>query len=126
MRKTLFIVSVFLVAVFAGLFLSGGSPKSRETFAQKSVGAPVSGTGMGPYDGLSVGGVASGWMNNETVPNGSSPLSSGSPQLNLANNNVSPSCCPSSISTDRGCMCLSDDDKHLFASRGGNRGMGVI
>ena len=126
MRKTLFILGVFLVAVFAGLFLSGGSPKSRETFAQASVGAPVSGTGMGPYDGMSVAGVSSGWMGNETVPNGSSPVSSDSAQLSLSDNKVSPSCCPSSISTDRGCMCLSDNDKHLFASRGGNRALGSV
>ena len=121
MHKTLFILAVFLVAVFVGLFLNSGSPKSRETFAQKPVGAPVSGTGMGPYDGLAVPGVSSGWMATEEGPNGSAPVDSVSPTMLLANNKTSPSCCPSSISTDTGCMCLTEENKSLFASRGGNR-----
>ena len=123
MQKTLFVLVAFIAAVLAGLFASMSSmaPKAKEGFMNKPEGAPVSGSGMGPYDGVSVAGVASGWMVNENVPTGASPINTSNPSMLLGNNTSSPSCCPSSISTDRGCMCLGDADKMLFASRGGNR-----
>jgi len=123
MHKTTFVLVAFIAAVLAGLFVSMSStaPKAKEDFMNQSEGAPLSGTGMGPYDGVSVPGVAAGWMATETAPTGASPLNSVSPSMLLLNNSSSPSCCPSSISTDKGCMCLGDNDKRLFASRGGNR-----
>lgn len=98
------------------------SPKARETFMQKEIGAPSGGTSMGPYDSMSQPG-ASGWLPNEKVPNGSAPIgSSEEPRLMfLSQPNVSPSCCPSAFNTDQGCVCLSDSDKELMSTRGGNR-----
>lgn len=123
MQKTLFVLVVFVAAVLGGLFVSMSStaPKAKEDFMNQSEGAPVSGSGMGPYDGVSLPGVAAGWMATESAPTGASPLNDVSPSMLLTSNSSSPSCCPSSISTDRGCMCLGDGDKKLFASRGGNR-----
>lgn len=121
MHKTTFVLAVFVVAVLVGIFMSMSSsgPRAKEGFLNKSVASPVSGTGMGPYDGVSLPGVAAGWM--ATEPNGPAPVDSSPPSMLLANNPSSPSCCPSSISTDKGCLCLSDSDKSSFASRGGNR-----
>ena len=121
----MFVLAVFVAAILAGLFLSMSSsaPKAKEGFMNKPEGAPVSGTGMGPYDGVSLPGVAAGWMANENAPAGASPVNGGSTTMLLANNQTSPSCCPSSISTDTGCVCLGDADKSLFASRGGNRAL---
>jgi len=127
MKKTLFVLVVFVAAVLAGLFLSNNAlSPARENFAQKSVGAPVSGTGMGPYDGVSLPGVAAGWMANDGESSGASPVDDAPPAMNLSENPSSPACCPSTMTTDKGCLCLNDSDKALFASRGGNRGMGNV
>jgi hypothetical protein len=123
MHKTTFILAVFVVAILVGLFasMSSTAPKAKEGFMNKSENAPVGGSGMGPYDGVSLPGVAAGWMATENVPTGASPVDTSAPSMLLSNNRSSPSCCPSSISTDAGCLCLGDADKSLFASRGGNR-----
>lgn len=38
----------------------------------------------------------------------------------FSHNVCSPQCCPSPYSCDRGCVCLTDNQKYLFQSRGGN------
>ena len=125
MHKTLFVLAVFVVAVLAGLFvsMSSSAPKSKETFMNQQVGAPV-GNSMGPYDGVSLPGVAAGWMATES--SGPAPVSGSSPSMLLANNPSSPSCCPSAISSDTGCLCLTPANESLFASRGGNRAMAEL
>ena len=127
MQKTLFIIAVFVAAVLAGLFTLASlpsGPASKETFMQKQVGAPLSGGGIGPYDGVSLPGVAAGWLATENVPKGSAPLDQTPHPLHMLNNPSSPSCCGKTpISTDTGCVCLSKGDEKLFESRGGNRAM---
>lgn len=125
MRKTALVYALFIGVLVAGLLLRysmTGSPRARETFMQKEVGAPSGGTSMGPYDSLSQPG-ASGWLPNEKVPTGSAPIGSSlEPRLMfLSEPQVSQSCCPSAYNTDAGCVCLSDSDKQLMATRGGNR-----
>lgn len=124
MKKTLFVVALFVAVVVAGLIMkysaSASVPAERETFMQKEIGAPSGGSRMGPYDGMSVQG-ASGWMPNEKVPEGSAPVGSSETLGFLLNPKTSTSCCPSAFNTDMGCVCLSDSDKQLMASRGGNR-----
>lgn len=39
----------------------------------------------------------------------------------LAHNMTSPLCCPSTFSTDRGCVCLTKEQRDLINSRGTNR-----
>ena len=36
-------------------------------------------------------------------------------------NRISADCCPGPFSTDRGCVCLTDEQIRQFANRGGNR-----
>jgi hypothetical protein len=126
MKNTALVIAVFvgvLVASLFALYLTQipGAPAERETFAQKEIGMPVVGAGgMGPYDNVSVPG-ASGWLMSEKAPAGASPLR-GMPTLDFLNNpRVSPSCCPSAVTTDAGCVCISDSDKATMSSRGGNR-----
>ena len=126
MNKTNLVIALFvgvLAMSLIGLYVAQmpSAPVERETFAQKEMGMPTSGGGgMGPYDNVSVPG-ASGWLMNEKAPAGASPLS-GMPTLDfLSNPRVSPSCCPSAVTTDSGCVCLSDSDKATMSSRGGNR-----
>jgi hypothetical protein len=124
MKKTLFIVALFVAVVVAGLLaqysMSGRAPTERETFMQKEIGAPTGGSRMGPYDGMSTAG-ASGWLPNEKVPEGSAPVGGVETTMFLANPKVNSSCCPSAFNTDQGCVCLSDDERRLMGSRGGNR-----
>jgi len=100
---------------------------AKEHFQQKEVGMPLNSGGIGPYDGVSIGGGVSGWAANESapiLPPGSAPASQSdtSNQLMLlANNKVSHECCPSTFTNDVGCVCLTGQDRDLFASRGGNR-----
>jgi len=125
MRKTAFVFALFIGVLVVALFMRyyvPTSPKARETFMQKEVGAPSGGTSMGPYDSLNQSG-ASGWLANEKVPEGSAPVGSAAEGnlMFLSDPKVSPSCCPSPFNTDSGCVCLSDSDRQLMGSRGGNR-----
>jgi len=126
MRKTEIVIALFVAVVLAGFacryMLVGGAPAARETFMQQEIGAPSGGTSMGPYDSKSQVG-ASGWLPNEPAPVGSAPVgdTQNGSLMFLADPQVSQSCCPSAFNTDSGCVCLSDSDKQLMATRGGNR-----
>jgi hypothetical protein len=107
----------FLVAaVIVGLLMNRGV---TETFMQKDAGMPLDGPGMGPYD-TSMG----GWMSTEHMPVGGLPQNSsleGNKLMFLVGNETRPDCCPSAFTTDSGCVCLSQGDSDLMASRGGNK-----
>lgn len=125
--KTSLIIAVFVAAVLAGVFVQygGGSPKAtnKETFMQQEVGMPLNSGGIGPYDGVSLGPI-SGWTSSEPLPVGSSPANThidSNKLMYLLDNKVSTDCCPAAFTTDMGCVCLSEQDKNLMASRGGNR-----
>jgi hypothetical protein len=126
MKKTSLVVSVFIGVVVVGLLaqwmLLSSTPRSRETFMQKEIGAPAGGTAMGPYDSVSISGV-SGWLASEPAPEGASPV--GQTQdgnlMFLSAPQVSPSCCPSPFSTDAGCVCLKESERDSMAHRASNK-----
>lgn len=92
---------------------------NTEGFIQTSPGSPLNAPPMGPYDTAS-----GGWMSSEHMPVGDTPQNQALEEnklMLLEGNEVSASCCPASFSTDTGCVCLTDSDKRLFASRGGNK-----
>lgn len=122
--KTSLVVAFFVAAVLAGLFVQFGlgrpMPSNKETFMQQEVGMPLNAGGIGPYDGAAIG----GWTASEPLPVGTSPASThidSNKLMLLADNKVSNECCPSAFNTDTGCLCLTEPDRKLFASRGGNR-----
>lgn len=126
MSKTSLVFAFFVAALLAGLFArSNMTPiPSREGFAQKETGMPLNTSGMGPYDGVSIGGGVSGWSANEGVSvEGGLPSQAkeGNQLMLMVGNKVDNSCCPSAFNTDTGCVCLTQGDKNLFAHRGGNR-----
>lgn len=47
----------------------------------------------------------------------------GAPQrmFMMAFNESKPECCPGTFSSSRGCVCLTNDQKHMINSRGGNK-----
>lgn len=125
------VMAFLFAAILAGLFVQFGSsnapsPSSKEHFMQKSVGAPLSGSGIGPYDSVSLDGGISGWA--QTEPHSAAPVGSGLPSqaddgklMFLVDNKVDPECCPAAFNTDTGCVCLSEQDKNFMGSRAGNR-----
>jgi len=125
--KTTLVVAIFAAAVLSGLFVQYGMgapmPAGKEAFMQQEVGMPLNAGGIGPYDGSSLG-TASGWAANEALPVGTSPASThidSNKMMLLSGNKVSADCCPSAFNTDTGCVCLTEHDQKLFASRGGNK-----
>lgn len=121
--KTNLVLAFFVAAILAGIFLQYGPVVApRENFMQKPVGTPVGFGGIGPFDGVSVGDI-SGFMATEptigTAPVGSTADSN--KLMLLVGNKTSPDCCPGAFNTDTGCVCLSEQERGLFASRGGNR-----
>jgi hypothetical protein len=126
--KTSVVLAFFVAAVLAGLFVQFGLPRmpvgtTKETFMQQAVGMPLNAGGMGPYDQVSVSG-SEGWASSEPLPVSSSPANAHSDAnklMLLVGNKTSADCCPAAFNTDTGCVCLTEQDKSLFASRGGNR-----
>jgi len=122
--KTNLVLAFFVAAVLAGVFIKFmpmNAVMARENFMQQAVGMPLASGGMGPFDGVDVSG-ASGWMSTEPTI-GSAPVdnTSGNQLMLMVGNKTSAECCPSAFNTDTGCVCLTEDDRKLFASRGGNR-----
>ena len=124
-------MAFLLAAILAGLFVQFGAnnvpnSSSTEHFMQKSVGAPLNGQGIGPYDSVSLDGGIAGWT--QTEPHSAAPVGSGLPSqaddgklMFLVGNKVEPECCPAAFNTDTGCVCLTETDRNLMASRAGNR-----
>ena len=131
MNKTTLVLAFFVAAILAGLYvryMSNGLNAQRENFMQKPVGRPISGPGMGPYEGINAGGGVAGWASNEEaqIKKGTGHLPSDAEDPNklmfLVGNRVSnEDCCPSAFNTDTGCVCLSENDKRKMSTRGGNR-----
>jgi hypothetical protein len=128
MNKTSLVLAFLVAAVLAGLFVRFNLfGAAHENFMQQPVGAPLNASGIGPYDGVSIGGGVSGWASTEPTADlkGAAPLPAAAAKDNeimfLVDNKVNSECCPSPFTTDTGCVCLSDEQKNLMASRGGNR-----
>ena len=117
------IIGAFLAAVTAGLLVRFFGPKHipiKETFAQREVGLPVDFSQPAePHSGPSE-------LLGEAKPVSQKPYEKADDTqlFFLANAKVSPDCCPSIYSTDRGCVCVSDAEAQIMGSRGGNRAMG--
>lgn len=123
-QRSFWAVAIFIVAVVV-LVAGVAVAPSFEGFVGGAL-SPMSykhPEPMGPEDGKRL-----------TPDNGSdwrSPLPN-EPHLNIPSpsgdgiylfykNQVKPECCPSTYTTDRGCLCTTDADRELINSRGGNR-----
>jgi hypothetical protein len=116
-------VAAFVVAIAARLFLTASSSGAgRETFMQVEKGAPVSGDDEGVYAGIDISNGNSWSSTNAPTPLKSYEAAADEMQL-FANQNSTfkPECCPSSITSDKGCLCLSESEEKKLAYRGGNR-----
>jgi hypothetical protein len=114
--------AAFVVAVAARLFLNSTSVAGRETFMQQEIGAPLAGNDEGVYAGIDISNGNSWSSTNAPTPLKSYEAAADDMQL-FANQNATfkPECCPSSITSDKGCLCLSSTEEKKLAYRGGNR-----
>lgn len=132
MKKTIAVLVFFLAALLAGVFLTSSmatpppaktstedNEGSKETFAQRQVGMPLD---MQAAEGVSGYAATSPILGSEPKPVPERPYEMANDQelFQFKDNRVSTECCPSPFSTDRGCVCLTDADRKLFMSRGGN------
>lgn len=128
MQRTPVIFGAFIAALIAGLivrFFGPGvsGPVLKEKFMQREVGAPVNfGIPVQPADGTSP------ILGSDPKPVSQKPYEQAddSSLYFMASNKVGADCCPSTFSSDTGCVCLTDDQKALMSSRGGNRAAGGL
>jgi hypothetical protein len=113
--------AAFVVAVAARLFLNSTS-SGREGFMQQEIGAPPAGNDEGVYAGIDISNGNSWSSTSAPTPLKSYEAAADDMQL-FANQNATfkPECCPSSITSDKGCLCLSSTEEKKLAYRGGNR-----
>lgn len=132
MKRTLFVFTLFLAALLAGIFLRYMTPaaapskqtEEKETFAQREVGMPldmdtVEGpTGVAGYSGTPP------LLGSEPKPVSPRPyeMANDTELFQFENNRIAADCCPSPFSTGAGCVCLTKSQLKEFGSRGGNRG----
>lgn len=122
MKRTIAILAFFVAAVLAGLFvqssLDSSSPATKEKFMQQEKGMPVSTTSTPSGFGMTGPILGSSYQPVLEEPYETADDT----RLYLfQDNKMSADCCPSSISGDLGCVCLTDKQRTEFASRGGNR-----
>ena len=114
--------AAFVVAIAARLFLNSTSAAGRETFMQQEIGAPATGNEEGVYAGIDISNGNSWSSTNAPTPLKSYEAAADDMQL-FANQDATfkPECCPSSVTSDTGCLCMSKSDEKKLAYRGGNR-----
>jgi hypothetical protein len=110
--------AAFVVAIAARLFMGS----SREGFMQQEIGAPAKGGDEGVYAGIDISNGNSWSSTSAPTPLKSYEAADDDMQL-FANQDSTfkPECCPNTISSDTGCLCLSASEEKKLAYRGGNR-----
>ena len=121
--RTPIILGAFIAALIAGILVRFFGPAIaevgpvKEHFAQREVAAPVD---TGPVEGAE----ASSPLLGEAKPISQKPyeVADDAALYFLAKNQVGAECCTGSVfASDTGCLCLTEDQKAIMASRGGNR-----
>lgn len=128
MNKTAVILAFFVAALLAGYALKSLSApvpskdmdEKKETFAQRQVGMPLDMQNAGGVSGMAA---SSPILGSEPKPISEKPYEMANDQelFQFEGNRISADCCPSPFSSDRGCVCLTDEQIKQFNTRGGNR-----
>ncbi len=132
MKKTTLIVTIFVAALLAGLFLLGSTyvvpvkttqTKEKETFMQQERAMPLDMQSVeGPVGVQGYSGTPP-LLGSEPkdVPLKPYEMANDSELFAFQNNKIGADCCPSPFSSDTGCVCLTDAQIQDFSKRGGNR-----
>jgi hypothetical protein len=134
MKKTTFVITLFVAALLAGLYIQWSAAAvapaktstetpQKERFMQKERGMPLD---MQTVDGpVGVQGYSGTppLLGSEPKPTPLKPydMADDSALFAFQNNKTGADCCPSPFSTDTGCVCLTDAQIADFGKRGGNR-----
>jgi hypothetical protein len=134
MKKTTLLITLFVAAVLAGIFIQWSATSTtptktttetpeKERFMQKERGMPLD---MQAVDGpVGVQGYSGTppLLGSEPKPTPLKPydMADDSALFAFQNNKTGADCCPSPFSTDTGCVCLTDAQITDFGKRGGNR-----
>lgn len=140
MKKTSFVLVLFLAALLAGIFVryatmsplkktdessDDEAEAGKEKFAQREVGMPLDMQAVEGAVGVSGYNGTPPLLGSEPKPVPERPydMANDTELFQFESNKMSADCCPSPFSGDRGCICLTDKQVSEFSSRGGNRSM---
>jgi hypothetical protein len=112
-------VAAFALAVVSRFLLTGHL--TREKFMQQDIGAPVGQNNEGLYSGLDISNGDSWSQTTAPTPLKAYEAANDNELFAFQNSPFKPECCPSSITSDTGCLCLCEKDEKSLAYRGGNR-----
>ena len=121
MQKTVVVLVLFMAALLAGVFARSMAPapamEVKEEFMQRERGMPLAMQPVAGYSGTSP------LLGSEPKPVPEKPYDMANDQelFQFDGNRVSADCCPSPFSTDRGCVCLTQQQIRDFGTRFGNR-----
>lgn len=115
-------VAAFAVGLLARFVLGGVSGPRRERFMQQEIGAPANGDTQGTYNGIdALRGASTQVLQTAPTPLKAYEAANDNEIFAFENSTFKPECCPSSITSDSGCLCLNKQDEKELAYRGGNR-----
>ena len=115
-------VLVTLGAVAFGIAIVSKLLLRKESFAQQSVGMPLSEAGSGLYEGIDLSTQGNMWASTPK-PTPLKPYENANDNelFQYQNSKFSPECCPSGITNDTGCLCPTKEEERAWLTRGGNR-----
>jgi hypothetical protein len=128
--KTAFLITGLLLLLVANLLMVYSKGDSGEGFMNYYLqNAGASGLGknkmepIGAFDGVRVSPNGSSWRGSAPNEPLLGPAFEVSPDslFMFKNNDVKPECCPSSYSSDMGCVCSTPQQRDYINQRGGNR-----
>jgi hypothetical protein len=121
MKKTIAVLAFFVAAVLAGFFMNytyaAAGPAVKESFMQEDKAMPLNMEPVQGYEGTSP------ILGSEPRPISTKPfdMTDDDHIATLADTKQSADCGPSPFSGDLGYVCMTNEQKATFASRGGNR-----
>ena len=136
MKKTTLIITLFVAALLAGLFLQWSAASApikktkeepqtaaKERFMQQERGMPLDMQSVEGPTGVQGFSGTPPLLGSEPkeVPLKPYEMANDSELFAFQNNKISADCCPSPFSSDTGCVCLTDAQIQDFSKRGGNR-----
>ena len=105
-------MAFFVASILVGVYLLYSTPTSESFEIAKEIGAPVPQSDVMPAYGAEAGP-----LNLKEAPY---DITEDAKLYGFDANRASADCCPSPFVSDLGCICLTDAQKALYASRGGN------
>lgn len=112
MKRTPVVLAFFVAAFLLGLYVTYQSPKMETFTLANEIGSPVPRAGVEPAD--------QGVSGPGQVDPAPYKILKDEKLFAFDENRKSADCCPSPFVSDKGCICVTEEQKKLFASRGTN------